>query len=233
MADGDSTNNNHREEKRQRILRAAIDQFARKGYSTARMSDVAKAAGVADGTLYLYFEGKEHLLISIFDDVLSRFIGRLRQEISEVEDPLEKLAIMVRLHLKTVAADRALAHVLQIETRHSRRFMSLLTRGRLGEYLDLPPSHSQSYRYFMDEHLFKHINVDPKNIHVPYGHAGEVEEFCDWYEQEIQRLRLTKPEAAIEYREIVKTVEKEVVSPECSTALKEAAKIIRELHNDE
>jgi glucosamine-6-phosphate deaminase len=57
----------------------------------------------------------------------------------------------------------------------------------LDEYLDLPPSHPQSYRYFMDHHLFSHINVDPKNVHVPYGHAGEVEEFCDWYEEEIRR----------------------------------------------
>lgn len=57
----------------------------------------------------------------------------------------------------------------------------------LDEYLDLAPSHPQSYRYFMDQNLFKHINLDPKNIHVPYGHAGEVEEFCEWYEQEIKR----------------------------------------------
>jgi glucosamine-6-phosphate deaminase len=57
----------------------------------------------------------------------------------------------------------------------------------LDEYLDLPPSHPQSYRHFMNHHLFKHINVDPKNIHVPYGHAGEVEEFCEWYEREIER----------------------------------------------
>ena len=57
----------------------------------------------------------------------------------------------------------------------------------LDEYLDLSPSHPQSYRYFMDQNLFNHINLDPKNIHVPYGHASEVEEFCDWYEQEIKR----------------------------------------------
>ncbi len=137
MADENSGNGSQREEKRQRILRAAIDEFARKGYFTARMSDVAKAAGVADGTLYLYFEGKEHLLICVFDDVLSRFIERLRKEISQVDDPADKLSIMVRLHLDVLANDRALAHVLQIETRHSRRFMSLITRGRLGEYLGL------------------------------------------------------------------------------------------------
>jgi TetR/AcrR family fatty acid metabolism transcriptional regulator len=126
-----------REAKHQRILRAAIEVFAGKGFFSARMTDVAKQAQVADGTLYLYFEGKEHLLLSIFDDVLSRSIEKLRSRISEVEDPIEKLGIMVGSHLETLGRDRALAHVLQIETRHSRRFMSLLSRGRLGEYLSL------------------------------------------------------------------------------------------------
>lgn len=57
----------------------------------------------------------------------------------------------------------------------------------LDEYLGLPPSHSQSYRYFMDENLFKYVNVPPGNIHVPYGHAESVIEFCAWYEQQIQQ----------------------------------------------
>jgi TetR/AcrR family fatty acid metabolism transcriptional regulator len=134
---GAANNNSQREDKRQRILRAAIDEFARNGYFSARMADVAKAASVADGTLYLYFEGKEHLLISIFDDVLSRAISQLDTEIAGIQDPAAKLGVMVRLHMETLARDRSLAHVLQIETRHSRQFMSLLTRGRLGEYLDL------------------------------------------------------------------------------------------------
>jgi len=126
----------NREQKRQRILRAAIDVFASKGYFAARMTDVAEAAEVADGTLYLYFEGKEHLLMSIFDSVLGRFIERLDEEIERIENPIEKLSIMIRLHLETLGRDHALAHVLQIETRHSRRFMSLFTRGKLGEYLN-------------------------------------------------------------------------------------------------
>jgi len=126
-----------RNQKKQRILRAAISVFATKGYFAARMTDIANTAEVADGTLYLYFEGKEHLLMSIFDDVLSRFIDTARNEIAPVSDPLEKLTIMLRLHLETLYHDRELAHVLQIETRHSRRFMSLFTHGKLGEYLDI------------------------------------------------------------------------------------------------
>ena len=133
---GKSRELTNREQKRQRILRAAIDVFASKGYFAARMTDIAEAAQVADGTLYLYFEGKEHLLMSIFDNVLGRFIERLDDEIAKIGDPIEKLSIMVRLHLETLGRDQALAHVLQIETRHSRRFMSLFTRGKLGEYLN-------------------------------------------------------------------------------------------------
>lgn len=126
-----------RERKRRRILRAAIEVFAERGFFAARMTDVAKGAEVADGTLYLYFEGKEHLLISVFDDILSQFVDRVRREVSKVDSPLEKLKSMVRVHLETLGGDRALAHVLQIETRHSRRFMNLFTRGRLGEYLNV------------------------------------------------------------------------------------------------
>ena len=126
-----------RELKHERILRAATEVFANKGYFAARMTDVAKQAEVADGTLYLYFEGKEHLLLSIFDDVLGRFIDRLEEEIAQLDDPVAKLRVMIRLHLETLGRDPALAQVLQIETRHSRRFMSVFTRGKLGEYLNL------------------------------------------------------------------------------------------------
>ncbi|MCG6961709.1 MAG: TetR family transcriptional regulator [Acidobacteria bacterium] len=126
-----------RELKRQRIIRAAIDVFAEKGYFGARMTDVAHAAEVADGTLYLYFDGKEDLLLSLFDHVLTRFVEQLKAEIADIDDPLDKLRVMVRLHLEKLGRDRALAHVLQIETRHSRRFMSLFTRGKLAEYLSL------------------------------------------------------------------------------------------------
>ncbi len=126
-----------REFKRTKILRAAIEVFAREGYYSARMTDVAKAAGVADGTLYLYFDGKEHLLLSVFDDVLGKFIDQLKNEMAGLKDPVDKLRVMVHLHLESIGRDRALAHVLQIETRHTRRFMNMLSRGKLGEYLGL------------------------------------------------------------------------------------------------
>jgi glucosamine-6-phosphate deaminase len=77
----------------------------------------------------------------------------------------------------------------QLVRRHKEEGLdfSKVVTFNLDEYLDLSPSHDQSYRYFMDHNLFHHINVDPKNIHVPYGHAEDVEEFCTWYESEIER----------------------------------------------
>ncbi len=126
-----------REAKRRRILRAAIDVFARKGYFTARMTDVATEAGVADGTLYLYFEGKEDLLLNIFDFVLGHFVEQVEREIKDVDDPEEKLRILIRMHLASLNSDPHLAQVLQIEIRHSRHFLSLFTRGKLGTYLNV------------------------------------------------------------------------------------------------
>jgi len=64
---------------------------------------------------------------------------------------------------------------------------SKVTTFNLDEYLGLSPSHPQSYRYFMDENLFKHINVPASSIHVPYGHAASVLDFCEWYENEMKR----------------------------------------------
>ncbi len=57
----------------------------------------------------------------------------------------------------------------------------------LDEYLSLPPSHPKSYRYFMNEHLFNHVNIPHGNIHVPYGHVQAVDDFCEWYEAQIQQ----------------------------------------------
>ena len=55
----------------------------------------------------------------------------------------------------------------------------------LDEYVGLPASHDQSYNFFMNDNLFKHVNVNPENIHIPDGMADDIEVFCEWYEDEI------------------------------------------------
>jgi glucosamine-6-phosphate deaminase len=58
----------------------------------------------------------------------------------------------------------------------------------LDEYVGLPPTHEQSYQYFMWKHLFGHVNVNPRYVHVPSGVAGNVEEQCEWYEAKIREF---------------------------------------------
>ncbi len=55
----------------------------------------------------------------------------------------------------------------------------------LDEYVGLPPNHPESYHFFMWENLFKHININPSNVHIPMGMAEDIEAFCEWYEQKI------------------------------------------------
>src|SRR5216117_2333709 len=99
--------------KRERILRAAIDVFAQNGYFNAKVSDIAKAAGVADGTIYLYFDGKEDLLVNIFRDHTRSYLQSLERELAHVRRAEERIRIAIRHHLATLGRDRALAIVAQ------------------------------------------------------------------------------------------------------------------------
>jgi TetR/AcrR family fatty acid metabolism transcriptional regulator len=122
--------------KRERILRAAVDVFARTGYFNSKVSEIARAAGVADGTIYLYFEGKEDLLITIFREQSRMFLAGLREELGRIEPPEGKIRAIVRYHLETMSADRPLAVVLQVELRQSLKFISLISHEELREYIE-------------------------------------------------------------------------------------------------
>ncbi|PYQ28416.1 MAG: TetR family transcriptional regulator [Acidobacteria bacterium] len=123
--------------KRERILRAAIEVFAEHGYSNAKVSQIAKAAGVADGTIYLYFDGKEDLLITIFREYTRNYLRSLERQMANVNRAEERLRIAIRHHLETLGRDRALAVVSQVELRHSLKFMSLLSQEEVKDYLNI------------------------------------------------------------------------------------------------
>src|SRR5205809_2522986 len=78
-------------DKREAILRAAIKVFARKGYFNSKVADIAAAAGIADGTVYLYFKSKDEILHSIFDRAMAEFISEGKRELAAIERPAEKL----------------------------------------------------------------------------------------------------------------------------------------------
>jgi TetR/AcrR family fatty acid metabolism transcriptional regulator len=123
--------------KRERILRAATDVFARNGYFNAKVSEIAKAAGVADGTIYLYFDGKEDLLVTIFREHTRSYLQSLERELATINRPDERLRVAIRHHLETLGRDRALAIVAQVELRHSLKFMSLLSQQEVADYLNM------------------------------------------------------------------------------------------------
>ena len=123
--------------KRERILRAAVEVFASFGYFNAKVSQIAKAAGVADGTIYLYFDGKEDLLITIFREHTRNYLHSLEQSLANVNGAEDRLRIAVRHHLETLGRDRALAVVSQVELRHSLKFMSLFSQEEVAEYLNV------------------------------------------------------------------------------------------------
>ncbi len=123
--------------KRERILRAAIEVFAQSGYFNAKVSEIARAAAVADGTIYLYFDGKEDLLISIFREHTRNYLQSLERSLAHVNRPEERIRIAIRHHLEALGQDRPLAVVAQVELRHSLKFMALLSHQEVGDYLNI------------------------------------------------------------------------------------------------
>ncbi len=123
--------------KRERILRAAVDVFAQSGYFNAKVSDIAKAAGVADGTIYLYFDGKEDLLITIFREHTRNYLHSLELQLASVSRSEDRIRVAIRHHLETLGRDRSLAVVSQVELRHSLKFMSLFSQQEVADYLNI------------------------------------------------------------------------------------------------
>jgi len=126
-----------RAEKSWQILRAAAKVFARSGYFNSKVSDVAREAGVADGTVYLYFKSKDDLLMSIFTTAMDDFIRRARAELASLSDPLQQLRRFAHLHFESLERDRDMAIVFQIELRQSTKFMEQFSSSQLAEYFQI------------------------------------------------------------------------------------------------
>src|SRR6476469_365055 len=109
-------------DKRQAILRAAVKVFAQKGYFNSKVSDIAGEAGIADGTVYLYFKSKDEILHSIFDHAMEVFIAEGKRELSQLEKPEDKLSRIAELHL---------------ELRGSIKFMQEFSAAGFADYLDI------------------------------------------------------------------------------------------------
>jgi TetR/AcrR family fatty acid metabolism transcriptional regulator len=123
------------EGKRERILEAAIKVFAAEGFYNAKVSQIAHEAGVADGTIYLYFRSKDDLLINLFEDRMERVNANLREAIDTESTAVARLKRIVKLHLQLVEENRDMAEVISVELRQSSKFIREYSNPKFAEFL--------------------------------------------------------------------------------------------------
>ena len=128
---------NRHADKYQRILDAAVAVFAEKGFFVSRVSDIADRAGVADGTVYLYFKNKDEILAAAINTAFDGFMRTARTELERLQTPAERLRRLAFLHLEALGANRNMAVVFQMELRQSTRFLSEFSHEHLVEYFSL------------------------------------------------------------------------------------------------
>ena len=124
-------------DKRVRILDAAVKVFAQEGFFNAKVAQIAHVAGVADGTIYLYFKSKDDLLISLFEDRMEMVNSTLREALNAGENAVDRLRRVVRLHLELVQSNRHMAEVICVELRQSAKFMKDYANPKFAEFLRL------------------------------------------------------------------------------------------------
>jgi TetR/AcrR family fatty acid metabolism transcriptional regulator len=123
-------------DKRERNLDAAVRVFAKKGFYATRVSEVAKAAGVADGTIYLYFKSKDELLVSLFEDRVERLLRFLTDELPRTVGAAAKLRRIIELQLGLLEGERDLAEVVTVILRQSTKLMKEYAAPKFTAYLD-------------------------------------------------------------------------------------------------
>lgn len=123
--------------KRERLLKAAIKVFARDGFFKAKVEEIAKLAGVATGTTYLYFKNKDDLLISIFEEEMTPLIEKMKMELEKQKSPEDKIITFIKRHCQVVEKNPDLALLLEVELRQSNKFLHEYKGTKFKEYLDL------------------------------------------------------------------------------------------------
>jgi TetR/AcrR family fatty acid metabolism transcriptional regulator len=128
---------NKNKDKRIRIIKAATKIFAKKGFFQAKVSDIAKEAQVADGTIYLYFENKDDILISLFEEQMNRVLEDMKKQISKENDAIKKIEKFAYNHLKLMELNKNMAEIIQVELRQSTKFMKEYKNEKFHQYLNL------------------------------------------------------------------------------------------------
>lgn len=123
--------------KYKQIIDAALVVIAQNGYHQAQVSKIAKQAGVADGTIYLYFKNKEDILISLFKEIMGYFIEQIQEGIAEKSSAVDQLFVLIQKHFQILAENVDLAIVTQLELRQTRKELRYRINQVLKGYLTL------------------------------------------------------------------------------------------------
>jgi TetR/AcrR family fatty acid metabolism transcriptional regulator len=124
-------------DKHSKIIHAATKVFAKKGFFNARISDIAKEAKVADGTIYLYFNNKLDILISVFEEEIGTLIEQVSKALAAETDPRKQLEIFATKHLTMMKKNKNLAEVIQIELRQSAKLIKEYRNNKFNEYIGI------------------------------------------------------------------------------------------------
>ncbi|MEN1968285.1 TetR/AcrR family transcriptional regulator [Lentibacillus sp. N15] len=121
--------------KYKQIIEAAVVVIAENGYHASQVSKIAKKAGVADGTIYLYFRNKEDILVSLFEEKMGQFVEQTIKSINQKQNASEKLQVLIEMHFRQLAKDHHLAIVTQLELRQSNKDLRIKINNVLKPYL--------------------------------------------------------------------------------------------------
>jgi len=119
------------------ILEAAVKVFAEQGFSQSTISKIAREAGVADGTIYLYFKNKDDILVQFFSYKTRQVFARFREEVDKGDNTIGKLNNLIHRHLEEFQNDRNMAVVYQAETHQSIRLFAEQIKEMSKMYLDI------------------------------------------------------------------------------------------------
>jgi TetR/AcrR family transcriptional regulator, fatty acid metabolism regulator protein len=124
-------------DKHRQIVDAAVRVFARNGYYNSRVSDIAREAGVASGTIYLYFKTKDEILVTLFREKMAAWVAHVREQVKDEPDAVAKIRRLVVLHFSVIEKDPSLAEVVQVELRQGHKFFRGASAHEISAYFEL------------------------------------------------------------------------------------------------
>lgn len=158
-------------EKYQRILDAAVEVIAENGYFNSPVSAIAKRAGVADGTIYLYFKSKDDVLRTAIDSTFQHFYNLVEERFKTLTSPREQLECIAEVHLSSHSANRSMAVLMQTEMRQSAKFIAEFSHHHLVKYIQVV---REVIRRGQQEGIFRQDISDGVVAHCMFGAIDEL-----------------------------------------------------------